>query len=156
MGVHQSFSVSFVLDMVTEQQDQVEEAFFDGLTSIRNEIKREKEESGHEVGLNRIEEADVIEAFRRGTQVEPAPFKWPPNSPDFTPCDFFLWGYLKSRIYRIQPADLNELRARIVHEFEVLPGEMVLRSIDSYVRRLERCVEVEGRSVEQSYADVRN
>jgi len=22
--------------------------------------------------------------------------EWPPRSPDFTPCDFFLWSYLKS------------------------------------------------------------
>uniref|UniRef100_A0A915EH83 Transposase n=1 Tax=Ditylenchus dipsaci TaxID=166011 RepID=A0A915EH83_9BILA len=89
----------------------------------------------------------------RGSPAEPSPFRWPPYSPDLTPCDFFLWGYLKSRIYRTQPADLNELRQRIVHEFENLPGDMVLRSIDSYGRRLERCLEVEGKSVEQSYGN---
>ena len=22
---------------------------------------------------------------------------WPPRSPDLTPCDFFLWGYIKDR-----------------------------------------------------------
>ena len=24
---------------------------------------------------------------------------WPPRSPDLTPCDFFLWGYIKDRVY---------------------------------------------------------
>ena len=24
--------------------------------------------------------------------------KWPPRSPDLTPCDFFLWGYIKSKV----------------------------------------------------------
>jgi len=24
---------------------------------------------------------------------------WPPRSPDATPCDFFLWGYVKDQIY---------------------------------------------------------
>lgn len=24
---------------------------------------------------------------------------WPAYSPDLTPCDFYLWGYLKSRVY---------------------------------------------------------
>ncbi|GBO20425.1 hypothetical protein AVEN_196227-2, partial [Araneus ventricosus] len=24
---------------------------------------------------------------------------WPPRSPDLTPCDFFLWGYVKDRVY---------------------------------------------------------
>ncbi|KFM75033.1 hypothetical protein X975_05140, partial [Stegodyphus mimosarum] len=23
---------------------------------------------------------------------------WPPRSPDLTPCDFWLWGYLKSKV----------------------------------------------------------
>jgi hypothetical protein len=26
-------------------------------------------------------------------------FAWPPRSPDLTPCDFFLWGYVKDRVY---------------------------------------------------------
>uniref|UniRef100_A0A915DJC0 Transposase n=1 Tax=Ditylenchus dipsaci TaxID=166011 RepID=A0A915DJC0_9BILA len=91
----------------------------------------------------------------RVTPAKPALFRWPPYSPDLTPCDFFLWGYLKSRIYRTQPANLNELRERIVNEFQfqVLPEAMVIRSIDSYARRLEICLEVEGRSVERSYGN---
>ena len=24
---------------------------------------------------------------------------WPPKSPDFTPCDFFLWGFVKEAVY---------------------------------------------------------
>lgn len=84
----------------------------------------------------------------RGSKESPAPIRWPPYSPDLTPCDFFLWGYLKSRIYRTQPEDLNELRRRIFQEFTELPQEMVNRSIESYVRRLERCLELNGQSVE--------
>ena len=33
---------------------------------------------------------------------------WPPRSPDLTPCDFFLWGYLKSRVYVSNPTNLLE------------------------------------------------
>jgi hypothetical protein len=25
--------------------------------------------------------------------------KWPPNSPDINPCDFFLWGYLMEKLF---------------------------------------------------------
>ncbi|GFU87571.1 uncharacterized protein TNCV_2934931 [Trichonephila clavipes] len=25
---------------------------------------------------------------------------WPPRSPDLSPCDYWLWGYLKSQVYR--------------------------------------------------------
>jgi hypothetical protein len=24
---------------------------------------------------------------------------WPPRSPDFTPLDFFLWGFVKDRVF---------------------------------------------------------
>jgi len=28
---------------------------------------------------------------------------WPPRSPDLTPPDYFLWAYLKGRVYRNKP-----------------------------------------------------
>ena len=39
---------------------------------------------------------------------------WPPRSPDITPCDFFLWGYVKERVF-VPPLthDLNEPKHRI-------------------------------------------
>lgn len=82
-----------------------------------------------------------------------APFAWPPYSPDLTPCDFFLWGWIKSRIYRTQPADLDDLQARIQHAFDELPQEMIDRSIGSYARRLERCIEMDGKSVEINFGN---
>ncbi|EFN65149.1 hypothetical protein EAG_00038, partial [Camponotus floridanus] len=40
--------------------------------------------------------------------------EWPPRSPDLSPLDFFLWGYLKSKVYKTNPRNLNNLRRRIV------------------------------------------
>jgi len=35
----------------------------------------------------------------------------PPRSPDATPCDFFLWGYVKDRVYVPPlPASIPELK----------------------------------------------
>ena len=40
--------------------------------------------------------------------------KWPPRSPDLTVCDFFLWGYVKGRVYVPPlPTSLDELQERI-------------------------------------------
>ena len=41
--------------------------------------------------------------------------KWPPRSPDLTVCDFFLWGYVKDRVY-VPPlsATVDELQERII------------------------------------------
>ena len=52
--------------------------------------------------------------------------EWPPCSPDLTPCDFFLWGYLKSKVYRTPPNDLDDLRARIRLEVDVLMRDRAL------------------------------
>jgi hypothetical protein len=73
---------------------------------------------------------------------------WPPYSPDLTPMDFFLWGWVKHRVFRTPVADLVDLRGRIQQAFIELPMEMVIRSIESYPRRLIRCIDANGRSVE--------
>ncbi|GBN78096.1 hypothetical protein AVEN_75964-1 [Araneus ventricosus] len=39
--------------------------------------------------------------------------KWPPRSPALNTLDFFLWGYIKQRVYATPPPKLQELRNRI-------------------------------------------
>ncbi|EFN82476.1 hypothetical protein EAI_06335, partial [Harpegnathos saltator] len=39
---------------------------------------------------------------RRGT------IEWPPRSPDIAPLDFFLWGYIKNKVYFTKPRNLDE------------------------------------------------
>ena len=36
--------------------------------------------------------------------------EWPPRSPDMTPCDFLLWGYLKLQVFVTPPRDMQDLR----------------------------------------------
>jgi hypothetical protein len=39
---------------------------------------------------------------------------WPTRSQDATPCDFFLWGYVKDQFYVPPlPASIPELKVRI-------------------------------------------
>jgi hypothetical protein len=43
-----------------------------------------------------------------------APRAWPPRSPDLTPMDFFLWGFVKDKVFVPPlPANVVELRTRI-------------------------------------------
>ena len=37
---------------------------------------------------------------------------WPPRSPDLTPCDVFLWGYVKDNAYKPQTARSHELQCK--------------------------------------------
>src|SRR5271168_2410539 len=70
---------------------------------------------------------------RLGSARVPTPIVWPANSPDLTPCDFFLWGFIKEGVYRRGvPRDLAELERRIRYEFNSLPQAMTDRAIDSF------------------------
>jgi hypothetical protein len=48
---------------------------------------------------------------------------WPPRSPDLNPCDFFLWGYLKSVVYNPLPKTLDDLKANIYREVKKIKKE---------------------------------
>ncbi|GBM92552.1 hypothetical protein AVEN_272845-1 [Araneus ventricosus] len=38
---------------------------------------------------------------------------WPPRSPDITPLDFYLWGYVKQHVCSERINDINRLKQRI-------------------------------------------
>lgn len=48
------------------------------------------------------------------------PIHWPPNSPDLSPLDLFLWGYLKNKIYYNRSHTLEELTQKIRTEIREL------------------------------------
>ena len=41
------------------------------------------------------------------------PTPWPPRSPDITPLDFFLLGYVKEEVFLTPVPDIINLKARI-------------------------------------------
>jgi len=42
---------------------------------------------------------------------------WPARSPDLAACDFFLWGYLKSQVFKAPaPHTVQELKHQIQQE----------------------------------------
>jgi len=41
------------------------------------------------------------------------PIEWTARTPDLTPLDFFLWGYVKQLVYKETIKDLNRLREKI-------------------------------------------
>uniref|UniRef100_A0A914PX16 DUF4817 domain-containing protein n=1 Tax=Panagrolaimus davidi TaxID=227884 RepID=A0A914PX16_9BILA len=73
----------------------------------------------------------------------------PPRSCDLTPEDFFLWGYIKSKVYSVQIRDLEHLKERIIEVFDNLDPAMVRRAcLQGVEHRLRKCLAVNGRSVE--------
>lgn len=78
------------------------------------------------------------------------PVEWPPRSPDLTPLDFFLWGYLKARVYTTPPANLDDLQERIIREVDIVreDRDMIRRSVADMLRRAQLCIDRDGRHVE--------
>jgi hypothetical protein len=73
---------------------------------------------------------------------------WPARSPDLSPLDFFLWGYLDSLVHQIPSPNLNQFRHRISHVSQQIPLQTIQRSIIEYEHRLLRCIEFNGQNVE--------
>ncbi|KYN15063.1 hypothetical protein ALC57_12726 [Trachymyrmex cornetzi] len=68
--------------------------------------------------------------------------EWPARSPDLTPLDYFLWGYLKSKVYA-QPQNLDELRNRIMQEAALIDRVMI-HNVTHFYNRIAFCQEAQG------------
>ena len=74
---------------------------------------------------------------------------WPPRSPDLTPCDFFLWEFVKDSVYVPPlPMSLKELRDRITHALQTITADMLHRVWDEFYYRVDVCRVNQGARIE--------
>ena len=74
---------------------------------------------------------------------------WPPRSPDMTPCDFFLWGWLKDQVYRQYPIQgLNDLKTKVFTIMAGINGNFARNACRSVKKRMEKLQTVNGRQFE--------
>jgi peptide methionine sulfoxide reductase MsrB len=66
------------------------------------------------------------------------------------PCDYFLWGYLKDRLYRINPHNVQDLQAEFEAVIKEITGDMLRNKVDNSVVLL-RVREVEGSHIEHVF-----
>lgn len=76
------------------------------------------------------------------------PVPWPPRSPDCSPCDFFLWGYLKQIVYRTSVESVIELRQRISNACAKVTPEMLRKVEKQFQKRLQKCILKNGGHIE--------
>ncbi|RZC05004.1 hypothetical protein BDFB_014612, partial [Asbolus verrucosus] len=68
---------------------------------------------------------------------------WPPC--DVTPCDFFVWPYLKNSVYKISMDNLKQLQDRIrnkITEINNIAG--LLQNLVNGVKRTQICLQKGG------------
>jgi hypothetical protein len=68
-------------------------------------------------------------------------FPWPPYSPDLNPPDYFLWGYLKEKVYANNPQTLAELKENIRREIRNIPRDMIARVIANFNVRVANVIQ---------------
>ena len=71
--------------------------------------------------------------------------EWPARSPDLTLCDFFLWGFLKSRVYVNRPSTLQDLKTNIQEEIANITPAMLERVMTNARNQFTQCMENRGR-----------
>jgi len=69
---------------------------------------------------------------------------WSPRSPDLTPPDYFLWGYLKGTVYRNKPRTIDALKANITEEIQAMTAELLARTFQNMARRVQSCLDANG------------
>lgn len=69
----------------------------------------------------------------RGDQV------WPARSCDLTPCDFFLWGYVKSKAYVNKPQTIPQLKEEIERVINDINRDVCEKVIANFIDRVTAC-----------------
>ena len=67
--------------------------------------------------------------------------EWPARSSDLTPCDFFLWVFLKSRVYVNHPRTLQDLKTNIQEEIANIVPAMLAGVMTNARNRFTQCME---------------
>lgn len=74
---------------------------------------------------------------------------WPPRSPDITPCDFYLWGYVKERVFiPPMPDTLEDLRHRIIDAVNSITRDQLIRVWQELGYRFDICRVTHGAHIE--------
>lgn len=76
------------------------------------------------------------------------PIRWPARSPDLTPLDFSIWGYLKEKVYVSPPPSLEVLENRIRRAIESISEQHLRNLLTENIRRIMLCQEQGGQRIE--------
>jgi hypothetical protein len=76
------------------------------------------------------------------------PIAWPPRSPDLTPLDFLLWGYVKNIVYQVKMNDLQHQKACTRDSVAMVTPNMLQAMWNEAESRLVICCATKGAHIE--------
>jgi len=70
---------------------------------------------------------------------------WPPRSPP----DYFLWRYLKGRVYQNKPRTTDALKANIAEEIQAVTADVLANTFQNMARRFQFCLDANSGHLQQ-------
>ena len=72
--------------------------------------------------------------------------EWPPNSPDFNPLNYHVWGAMleKYKAYMPKPTNKAELKTMLEAIWDELPQDALDLAVLAFSKRLQKCIQAEG------------
>jgi hypothetical protein len=80
----------------------------------------------------------------RCSEASPAPFAWPPRSPDLTTPDNALWGFIKARVSKMRYRTTEVLWAAVEEAFTHVTPDYLHKTSARTCRRIQLCYDNEG------------
>lgn len=69
---------------------------------------------------------------------------WPPRSCDLTPMDYFLWGYVKEKVYVNKPQTVERLKEEIRRVIAEIEPQLCENVIQNFMKRMAVCHRFRG------------
>jgi hypothetical protein len=79
--------------------------------------------------IHRIVRQFLNEAFPNRWIGRGGAISWPARSPDLTPLDFFLWGFVKEKVYRLRPTTAGDMKLRIRDAFRLVNVHLISKKL---------------------------
>jgi len=80
-----------------------------------------------------------------------APEKWPPNSPDLNPLDYFFWNEVEVHLKTKKFNNIAQLTQKIKESIKEIPLKMIQDSIDNFRSRVHACEKNSGGLILNKY-----
>ncbi|GFU50981.1 t-complex protein 1 subunit delta [Nephila pilipes] len=77
--------------------------------------------------------------------------EWLPYSSDLNPCDYYLWSYLKSKVWQTSPTNLPELKTAITTAVDTIDSEACSRVMVGFQNHLTAVLVKDGGHFEPLY-----
>ena len=110
--------------------------------TIRNDQAKDGQESTFYMTTPPLISVKLLSLFLASEKVKV--LNHPPYSPDLSPCDFFLFLRLKKTLSGNKYTSRSSLGSAVYQYLQQIPKEDYLSAFHKWVKRLQKCVSVQG------------